>query len=193
MSQESPRISLTRRVHEEATAHIRPGDWALDATAGNGHDTLFLAHAVGQGGRVFAMDVQAQALAVTRLRLDQANASARVDLLHAGHAELPTVLPAECFGKLAAILFNLGYLPGGDKTLITHTESTLHALDASLELLHKGGLLSVLAYPGHMGGLAEWQAVANWMCETSDRPGYKLRRIYGKAPPAGPELFLLTV
>ena len=141
---------------------VRAGDWVVDATAGNGHDTLFLARLAGPQGRVFAFDVQEAALASTRARLLEAGALDTCTLIHAGHQHLAEHLPAEARGRLAAVMFNLGWLPGADKQCITHTASTLQAVALALEWLRPGGLLTIVVYPGHAGGEEESQAVSAW-------------------------------
>ncbi len=149
-------------AHALIQARLEAGDWAVDATAGNGHDTLFLAHLVGSAGRVFAFDVQAEAIASTRQRLLAAGVAERCTLIHDGHQNLAQQLPAEARGKLAAVMFNLGWLPGHDKTCITRTDTTLEAVAHALEWLRPGGLLTIVVYPGHDGGEVESEAVAAW-------------------------------
>lgn len=142
---------------------LRPGDLALDATAGNGHDTLFLARCVGDSGHVYAMDVQATAVAATRQRLTEAGVPATgFTLWQAGHETLAQRVPAAHHGRLRGVMFNLGYLPGSDKQVITRTATTLQAVQSALELLAPGGLLTLAVYPGHAGGAEEQGAVAGW-------------------------------
>ncbi len=155
------RVPLTRQAHEALLPHLQPGGLAVDATAGNGHDTLFLARALGPHGRVHAFDVQAEALENTHRRLQAAGVERRVVLHLSGHERLLEKLPSE--GCACAVLFNLGYLPGGDKRLTTHAETTLTALEQALRALAPDGLLSVLAYRGHPGGRAEAEAVAGFL------------------------------
>ncbi|WP_461211335.1 tRNA 5-(aminomethyl)-2-thiouridylate-methyltransferase MnmM [Desulfocurvus sp. DL9XJH121] len=138
---------------------LRPGDMAVDATAGNGIDTLFLSRAVGPGGRVFAFDVQAQALESTRARLGRENAPDNVTLIHAGHEDLARELPPVAHGALGVVAFNLGYLPGGDPGVATHAATTCAAVDAALPLMRQGGLISLVLYTGHPGGPEEARAV----------------------------------
>jgi hypothetical protein len=156
-------------IAELVRGRVPPGAWAVDATAGNGNDTLLLAQAVGAGGRVFAFDVQAAALAATRALLLEAGAPDVCTLIHDGHERLARQLPAAARGALAAAMFNLGWLPGHDKTCITRTETTLAALQASVEWLKPGGLITVVAYPNHEHGPDEAQAVAEWVCGLSAR------------------------
>ncbi|MEG2140056.1 MAG: class I SAM-dependent methyltransferase [Bilophila sp.] len=135
---------------------------AVDATAGNGHDTVFLAGAVRAGGVVAAFDIQAEALEATRLRLENAGLEGRVRLVLAGHERMEAVLAELSLSPVAAVLFNLGFLPGSDKHTVTRRETTLQALDATTRLLVPHGILAVHMYTGHPGGLEEGQAVRDW-------------------------------
>jgi len=147
---------------------VRPGDIVVDATAGNGHDTLFLARLVGVGGHVFAFDLQAAAIAETRRRLLEADiATVQFTVIHAGHETMRAALPALYHGRLSGIMFNLGYLPGSDKSVITRTETTLLAVGTALEMLAPAGLLTIAVYPGHEGGAEEQRCIAAWAAELS--------------------------
>lgn len=148
---------LTERAHEAVRAVLRPGEVAIDATAGNGHDTRFLADCVGSAGLVFAFDIQSHARVRTA---ESVHDCSHVTILDRDHAEMRDALSAELHGRVGAVMFNLGYLPGGDKTIITRTPSTLRAITAATELLRPGGVLTVVAYPGHKGGAEEAGAVA---------------------------------
>jgi predicted methyltransferase len=135
---------------------LKAGDWVVDATVGNGHDTAWLAERVGPGGCVFGFDVQAGALAVAGERVKGLE---QVRLIHAGHQGMSERLPCEARGRLAGVMFNLGYLPGAAKDIITRTETTLAALGQAVEWLGVGGMLTVVVYPGHAGGAEEAEAV----------------------------------
>lgn len=146
------RVSLTRRVHDLLRELLRPGDTAIDATAGNGFDTLFLAQAVGPNGRVLAYDIQALALENTQLKLSAAGIG-HVELRHESHEQL-----RHCglvSKSVAAITFNLGYLPGGDKQIVTLGSASAAAVVQAAELLRPGGLMTIIAYRGHAGGRQE--------------------------------------
>lgn len=169
---------LTALAHELLAAALHPGDRAIDATAGNGHDALFLAQQVGAQGGVYAFDVQEQALQSTRERLTAAGLDGIVTLCHSGHEAMLQTVPGDWPGTVGAITFNLGYLPGSDKQTSTQADSTLQALTQATRLLRSGGLLSILAYRGHPGGQHEADAVAAWLeaqaslaCQTHDSPG----------------------
>ena len=159
-------MRLTHRAHEAVGRVLSDGDLALDATAGNGHDTVFLAERVGEGGRVWAFDVQDAAIAQTRRRLEEAGFGDRVCLIHDTHANLASHLPEAARGRLGAVMFNLGYLPGSDRSLVTDAPSTLAALEASLEVIRPGGLVSLMVYRGHPGGREEWQQVKEWLSKS---------------------------
>ncbi|MBK8093452.1 MAG: rRNA methyltransferase [Verrucomicrobiaceae bacterium] len=163
------------------------GDVVVDATMGNGHDTLFLSECVAPDGRVFAFDVQAAALTETAKRVPME----RCTLIHAGHETMREKLPAELHGQIAAIMFNLGYLPGSDKTCITRTETTLAALSQAAELLRPGGIITLAVYPGHEGGAEESREISKWAAQLDPRrfEVQHLRPVNRSAAP--PELWLI--
>lgn len=140
------------------SACVLDGDRVVDATTGNGHDTLFLAELVGEKGRVFSFDIQPEALANTRRRLETKNLADRVQLIQSGHENMCDFVR----GKIAAVMFNLGYLPGGDHTLITLPDTTVEALAKSLQLLRRGGIVTMVIYSGHEGGREEKAAVIDY-------------------------------
>ncbi len=138
---------------------------AVDATAGNGHDTLFLARLVGKRGRVWAFDVQAEAIDSARDRLLNVNGGRladRVTFVAEGHEHLARVLPADAIGRIRGATFNLGFLPGSDKRIVTTTEATLRALADLQAFMAPGGVISVHCYAGHAGGQEETDAVSDF-------------------------------
>lgn len=158
------RPRLTQLAHEIVRTRLRAGDFAVDATAGNGRDTAFLASAVGPDGRVVAFDLQEVALRRTADRLRELGLR-NVELMRVDHAELGDRLLPEMCGRLGAVMFNLGYLPGGDHGVTTRPSSTIPALRDALERLRRGGVVTVLAYPGHGGGAEETAAVEAFLRE----------------------------
>jgi len=156
------RPDLVARAQTYISQVLGSGDLALDATLGKGHDTLFLARAVGASGRVYGLDIQVKALETTRARLEHAGLANRVVLAHADHGGLVGRLPPVPDQGIRAAMINLGYLPGSDKRVITRPDSTLKALTGMAARLQPGGRLSVLAYTGHPGGLEEAEAVETW-------------------------------
>lgn len=153
--------SAVRWAHLLMEDRLQPGDAVIDATCGNGHDTLFLSRLVGREGHVWAFDVQEAAVLETQRRLQEAGI-ANADVIHAGHETMRDKLPAEWHGRLQGIMFNLGYLPGSDKSIITLTETTLKAVSDAADLLAPGGLLTIAVYPGHDGGTQEQRAIEAW-------------------------------
>ncbi|MFC4776860.1 class I SAM-dependent methyltransferase [Paenibacillus sp. GCM10023252] len=160
-------LSVLSMAHRWIAERTQPGDVVIDATAGNGVDTLALAQLVGPRGTVYAFDVQQQALEATEARLSALSAEDKLPslrlLLHS-HEEMDKLVDADHIGRAAAIMFNLGYLPGGDASLITQPSSTLAALDAALAILRPGGIVTCVLYPGHPGGNEEAAAVEGWAC-----------------------------
>lgn len=155
-------MRLTEIAHQHLSEHLRPGDLAIDATAGNGHDTAHLASLVGPEGHVIAIDIQETAIAATRERLRKLQYLERVKIVEGDHSQvLNSLLPAYS-QQIAAIIFNLGYLPGGNKSARTHPTTTVHALTSGQKLLNPDGLLLVTAYRGHEGGQSEADTVAKW-------------------------------
>jgi predicted methyltransferase len=152
-------MRFTERAHETVRDVIRPGETVVDATVGNGHDTLLLAQTVGAEGMVYGFDVQEEALHATRRRLLEAGiGEGRVRLIQAGHEEMADHVR----GPVGAVMFNLGYLPGGDHARTTRVPTTLCALQQAISLLRRGGVISVVCYRGHPGGMEEAAAVCAW-------------------------------
>lgn len=151
-------MRLVDRAHELLGEVLSEGDLAIDATAGNGHDVAFLAEKVERSGKVYAFDLQNEAIEATA-RLLAEKGLENVELHQCGHERMDEVLPPEILGQVAAVTFNLGYLPGGDKSVVTQTATTRLALRLSMDSLRRGGVLVVVAYRGHPGGSEECDAV----------------------------------
>jgi predicted methyltransferase len=177
---------LTHILHARLAEHLRPGDLALDLTAGNGHDTAALARLVGPTGFVWSFDLQATALAATRRRLAAEGLESRTALIQADHRHWASHAP-QAIGALAAVVANLGYLPGGDKSIITTPDSSLPALQTAWHALRPGGLLGVIIYRGHPGGLEEDHAISAWTATLSVPVHWN-----DPAPPQGPRLLTLV-
>lgn len=156
---------------------LRPGDLAVDLTAGNGGDTLFLYTCVGAGGRVLSFDIQQEALENTSLRLTEAGATIfttvgeeerfsekGIHLILDSHARFGEY----CREEVRGVVANLGFRPGGRRDVSTVAPSTLQALHSAFSLLAPGGRLAVVAYVGHEGGVEEAKEV---------------ERVFGALPP----------
>jgi SAM-dependent methyltransferase len=161
--------SILQSAHQWASEVLTPGGAAIDATTGNGHDTLFLARQVGPDGHVFGFDIQEQAIQNTRRRLLAENAHHQVTLFQKSHDQMYEVLPEELLGKVQVVMFNLGYLPHGDKTIITRPDTTVRAMQQALRFLTSGGLLIAALYTGHPGGKEEAGSVIAWASGLSPR------------------------
>ena len=155
------RCSAVAMSHFLLKQKVRPGDRVADATCGNGHDTLLLAQLVGPGGRVWGFDIQPRALDATRQLLSAHNCLERVELLEVGHERIGDAVPE----PLDAVIFNLGYLPGGDKRIISRPDTTGKALSSAAEMLLPGGLLLAVVYTGHAGGAEEGAVVERWAAD----------------------------
>jgi len=181
----SPLTRIVPWAHQLVREVLRPGDLAVDLTAGTGQDTLLLFETVGSHGQVLAFDIQPQALENTRARLEPLGArvkalptgtplpdEAGVYLLAAGHEQLETHLSR----APRVVIANLGFLPGGDGHIITRPETTLTALDQAARLLAPGGRLAVVVYTGHPGGAEEGVAVEHYFC-TLPADGWQTIRV----------------
>lgn len=134
---------------------VSPGDVAVDATLGNGHDTLFLANLVGLNGRVYGFDIQEDALAASKQRLAEHNLIDRVTFFHKGHEHILESIPPVHYGKITGAIFNLGYLPGGDKSIVTRPKTTISAIEQLLEIMAPEGIIVLVIYHGHPEGAVE--------------------------------------
>ncbi len=153
-------------THAFMTRYVRPGDLCIDATAGKGRDTALLARLTGPAGRVIALDIQPQALEATRRLAEEAGVSPWVETRLLDHARIGE---AAAPGSVSCIVFNLGWLPGGDHAVHTQRETTLRALNQSLDLLRPGGVLSLCIYYGKENGYGERDAVLAWLEGLDDR------------------------
>ena len=144
--------SVTSMAHRFAKCHVQSGDLCIDATVGNGYDTVLLASLVGDSGKVLGIDIQEQAVEKSRRRLEESRLDGKVILRKGDHKDLLLITNSLAWKRIRLAMFNLGYLPGGDKRVITTAGPTLSAMDACLEILDIDGALSVVAYRGHEGG-----------------------------------------
>jgi ubiquinone/menaquinone biosynthesis C-methylase UbiE len=153
--------------HQLVKARVQPGDWVVDATAGNGHDTLLLAQLVGSKGTVLSYDVQELALDNTKKRLVEAGCLEQVRLIHRGHETLETELYPDHY--IRAAMFNTGYLPSGDHSLVTQAPSTIQALEICLRYLLPKGVITLVTYHGHPGGDTELAHLQDYLQSLDQR------------------------
>ncbi len=149
--------SWCRRLMRE---HVKEGSLCIDATMGNGNDTAWLCQLAGKSGKVFAFDIQSQAIENTKKRLEQQACECAYELILDSHSNMCNYVEkdtADC------IVFNLGYLPGGNHSIATSAETTIQALEQGLHILRKNGLMSVCIYSGGDSGFTERDAVLEWL------------------------------
>ena len=145
-------VDLTGLHKHFILEHLGEGDVAVDFTMGNGGDTLFLSKTVGETGKVYAFDIQEEALTSTRAYLEENNAPENYELICASHHRVKEFVE----GPIKAGMFNLGYLPrSGKKYVTTMRETTMPAVEAAIDLLAPDGALIVAIYPGHEEGALE--------------------------------------
>ena len=147
--------------------HLKEGDIAVDFTMGNGHDTEFLSRTVGEFGHVYAFDIQEQALASTSDRLAKSDCPDNCTLILDSHHNVKKYVDV----PIKAGMFNLGYLPGGDKSITTMRETTMPAIEAAISLLDRDGIINVAVYPGHAEGDAEGKMICDYLATL---PRYKI-------------------
>lgn len=138
-------------AHELLKTSVNEGEIVIDATCGNGNDTLLLASLVGDSGHVYAFDIQDQAITTTTSLLKKHH-NKNVSVIKDSHANLKQYLDKDNIEEISGAIFNLGYLPRSDKQVITKSRSTLPAIEQSLDYLKKGRLIILVVYHGHEGG-----------------------------------------
>ena len=158
---------------------------AVDATCGNGHDTVWLAE---RFGRVYAFDIQEKAAEATR-QLVKSRGFQNVKVINDSHEKMAEYVHE----KVKLVMFNLGYLPGGDKEIVTETASTLKAIEAALSLLEKDGLVCITMYPGHPQGAREKAALIR-MAASLDKGRYHcVLTDMVNQPEGAPEILFITL
>ncbi len=153
---------ITEWCHHFIREQVCPGSSCIDATMGNGGDTELLCRLAGPDGHVLAFDIQKSALSRTEKRLRNAGVPDNFRLILDSHSHMTQYADT---GTIDCVVFNLGYLPGGDHRLATRSHSTLAALEQSLTLLKKGGMISLCIYSGGDTGFEERDAVLGWLKE----------------------------
>ncbi len=149
---------ITKFCHSLMKLHIKNGDLCVDATMGNGKDTLFLCKEVGEEGKVIAFDIQKKALENTEKLLEESGFKSRARLILESHQEIDKYIKEEG-QEPSCIVFNFGYLPGGDKEIATNPETDIIAMEKSLSCLKKGGVLSLCIYSGGVSGFDEREKI----------------------------------
>ena len=152
--------------HRFIQRHLPKGGFAVDATAGNGGDTLLLCETVGKEGRVLAMDIQAQAVENTRKLLEEQGWQDTAQVVLDSHANLLQYVQPE---SADCVVFNFGWLPGGDHDVFTHAETSIQAIEQGLELLKPTGVMSLCIYYGRNNGTGERDALLEYLASLDSR------------------------
>ena len=166
-------------AHRWLKDYLQPHHICVDGTCGNGNDTLFLAE---RTQKVYGFDIQMQAIENTKKRCAHLN---NIELFQMSHADMKDVVsePVDC------VIFNFGYLPKADPTIITQPDSSLKAVQAAWNLLRKDGVLVLCCYVGHTGGQEETDVIDHWILENQlsidltyrqDRPQSPILKIIKK-------------
>jgi 16S rRNA C1402 N4-methylase RsmH len=153
---------------------IQEGDLVVDATIGNGHDTVFLAKLVGSNGHVFGFDIQEDAVINTIERLKTENLEERASIVRKGHQHIKTTIPAELHGTISGAIFNLGYLPGGDQSIVTVPDTTISAIEQLLDIMKPEGTIVIVIYHGHEEGQVERDELMNFVKKIDPRLAHVL-------------------
>lgn len=146
--------------HRFIKRHLPEGCFAIDATAGNGGDTLLLCECVGKAGRVLAMDIQPQAVENTRALLQEKSWSDMAQVVLDSHANMDRYAQPE---SADCVVFNFGWLPGGSHDVFTRKESSLEAIEKGLACLKPGGIMSLCVYYGRNNGYEERDAILEYV------------------------------
>ena len=153
---------ITEWCHHFIKEHVHPGDFCIDATMGNGHDTTLLCQLVGEEGRVLAFDIQKLAYENTLKRLQDSGVPENYQLILDSHSHMKQYADAD---SVNGIVFNFGYLPGGDHNLATKASDSITAIEQGLVLLKKGGFMSLCIYSGGDSGFEERDALLSYLKE----------------------------
>ncbi len=150
-------LDIIKRVISE---NVREGDICIDATAGRGNDTLFMAQLVGESGHVTAFDIQQDAVDSTKKLLEENGVSHRADVLLKSHSEMDAIFDE---GSVSCITFNFGWLPKGDHSVSTKKETSIEAIEKGLRLLKKDGIMTLIIYYGRDTGFEERDAILEYL------------------------------
>lgn len=174
-------MNLLKEAHEIWAQHIeslKKEDICLvDATCGNGHDALFLSSL--PHNHLHLIDIQQDAINSTRKKVSKAHFHLR------SHEDLSFILE-----PIHLITYNLGYLPGSDKSIITRPDTTLKSLQSALDQLAPNGMISLMVYKGHDGGMDEYNHIQHFFKGLPE--SYKCKHIINPLKPTAPELFIIN-
>ena len=179
-------IDLLKLHKHFILTHLKEGDVAVDFTMGNGYDTEFLSKTVGPEGHVYAFDIQAQAVESTAKHLREVGCPENYTLIHDSHHNVKNYVKE----PIKAGMFNLGWLPGGDKSITTLRETTLPAIEAAIDLMDKDAIINVAVYPGHEEGYLEGVEIEEYL-KTISRKEMSISKFQIINSPTSPFFFIV--
>lgn len=159
------KYQITEYCHHFLRDYIQEGDICVDATCGKGYDTEFLCRLAGKTGRVYGFDIQEEAVEQTRRRLEESGCVEQAVLICDSHENMEKYIE----GQVSVIMFNFGYLPGGDHSVATQPKSSLRAVEHGLKLLKPGGIMSLCIYSGGDTGYEERDALLAYLKELDSK------------------------
>ncbi|GFR34306.1 tRNA (mnm(5)s(2)U34)-methyltransferase [Thermobrachium celere] len=163
-------LKATTLAHDIVKKVVVDGDCVVDATLGNGNDTIFL-NSLTPNGIVYSFEVQKHAVDKFRSLIEEKKLK-NIEVIHDGHENMDKYIKT----KVKAIMFNLGYLPGSDKTVTTKSDTTLKAVEKGLNILSPGGIMTIAAYIGHDEGEKEAEEVVKYVSQL-DSKCYSIMKI----------------
>lgn len=180
-------MSLTDKAHQIISKKFSVINVGIDATCGNGHDTVFLAKLCSNLGKVLSFDIQKKALEIAEKEISNSGLLEKVIFINDGHENMSKYIDQ----KADVIMFNLGYLPNSEKKISTKTETTISALNLASELLTDNGLISIICYPGHTDGKRETEKVKEWLNDLDQKQFKMSEYLSEKVNNSTPFLFIL--
>lgn len=160
------KLSMIKNIldyaHHLLEQNIQQGDTIIDATCGNGHDTVFLSQVAGETGKVFGFDIQLEAIDSTAKRLKDSAPFQNTTLIHDSHSNFMHHISVDRLTRLGGAIFNLGYLPGGDKNIVTNSDATITAIEGMLSYLKAKGIVVLVIYHGHEEGKNEMEDIMKY-------------------------------
>ena len=168
---------ITEWCHELFLMQAVTGGTYIDATMGNGHDTLFLCELTGARGEVMAFDIQPQALEKTATLLAEHECMA--ELVLDSHSNMADYMSE---GSAACIMFNFGYLPGADHKIETKAQTSIAAIKAGLSILRKGGIMTLCLYDGSDVQREEKEAILEMLKELDSKTYLVITSCYYNRP-----------
>jgi len=145
---------------------VQSGDCVVDATIGNGNDTIFLCQLVGENGKVYGFDIQKEAIEATEIKLIKQGYINRTILIQSGHENMNRFIEEQ---QISAIMFNLGYMPRFNHNITTKHDTTIRAIEESIKVLKKNGIITIAVYPGHDEGMKEKIELLNYLSKVDQK------------------------